>query len=110
VPATVHQVLDLLINVLAEAYLRKNEVVKAIHMLEEALQMAPLLADRARCTQGPLFELIGQQAMQKIVRQLATAEVKLLQTLDQHKGWANGAAKLRREREEDTRKTNLQVL
>jgi len=101
VPASVHKIQHLLVEVLAERYIAQGQIAEALHVLEEALQMAPMIADTVTSS-APLTEFISSEEIQLIVRGMAQAETKLLQVCDEHLngGWAAHADELRVEREE----------
>lgn len=100
VPRTLGKIHSLLVDVLCDSFVHQGKVELALHVLEEALQMAPLIADRERRPQAPLGDFISCSAMQEVLGNLAAAEVKLLKLCDQQlKGWASYATQMVSERE-----------
>jgi len=101
VPVTITKTIHLLVHVLSQGFLARGQVPQALHVLEEALQLAPLIADRERRPEAALLDCIAPEEMKSIVRGLAEAEARLLQVCDEHLdgGWAMHAAELKAERD-----------
>ena len=100
VPHTLAKIHTLLVDVLCDRYAQQGQVEMALHVLEEALQMAPLIADKERL-KAPLGDFISCSAMKQVLGNLAAAEEKFLKLCDQQwKGWSSYATQMRKERED----------